>query len=113
MQLLVDSYARDTLHADPAQLKAARADLNQDGIDELIVVSPGCSPAAIPCRFNILADTGSTLTTLGTVAAKRLALSSNYTAGVRNIFAYQDQDNDFIYQLYVWEPEQSRYILSQ
>lgn len=89
----------------------AGTDLNKDGLKEYIVRDAACESGEAFCTYLIFADDGAGVLELGRVEARRLMLGNGYTAGVRDLLAAENPANDFEYQLYVWEPRQSRYTI--
>jgi len=93
----------------------AAADLNGDGLDEYITRPAECTHEhKNQCSFSILASAkNNELILIGKLNAREISLGDGYTHGVRNIRSYSNPLNDYEYQLYIWEPSQSRYILQQ
>lgn len=89
----------------------AQADLNDDGIAEIIVRDAGCAPVRL-CEHLILADTDSGIVRLGRIEARQILLANGYSHGVRDLMAAQNPANDFDQRRYVWEPLQSRYTMA-
>lgn len=108
----IDNFTRDSLKTDPAGMAIARADLNEDGLDEYILKAPDCDAGGL-CGFTVLANAADGIVEIGTFRARKIALGNSYSANVRNIVVYNDPQSDFAYQLCVWEPRQSRYILNE
>jgi hypothetical protein len=104
------AYARDTLKTEIESLDIARADLNEDGLEEFILRPKGCGPQ--PCDHRLVAQAQSGVIELGTITARGLVLGNQYSSGIRTLLAFNNDNNDFDYELYVWEPRESRYILS-
>lgn len=89
----------------------ASIDLNEDGVPEFIART-GCAPDA-GCVFDILAQTDEKVIALGEIKARSLALGSAYSAGVRNIIAYNKLENDYGRALYIWDPGARRYKIKE
>ncbi len=87
----------------------APTDLNEDGLSEFIVRDKDCAPA---CRFTILAENDGKITPLGIIEARALALGDRHSNGVRSLFGYASDNNDYDYTVYVWEPATGRYIMA-
>jgi hypothetical protein len=88
---------------------AAKADLNGDGMDELILKKGVCPKAPALCTFIPVAETDGRAVKLGEIQARALLLGNGHRNGVRNILAYNSAVNDYEYQLYVWDPARARY----
>lgn len=89
----------------------AASDLNNDGIDEYIVRDHACA-AYDTCRYVVFADTDQGLVVLGEITARSIALGKGYSHGIRDLAVQNNPDNDFTFERYVWEPQQSRYTLT-
>lgn len=106
-EYLIKQFAQENFE----NIEVAKADLNKDGLDELILKTGDCHASAEKCSFEILAETHNQLIRLGTVKARNILLGDQYSSGVRNILVFEDEANDYNYELYVWEPQSSRYIV--
>ncbi len=90
----------------------AAADLNGDGVDELLTRNADCPEnRSALCRFEIHAtDADAGLISLGTIEAHGLAIANHAAqGGVRDIIAYDNVKNTYSYSLYVWNGGTSRY----
>ncbi len=96
----------------PDKIDVARADLNEDGIDEFLV-KIACFPEEKLCDYRILAETGEEITELGAMKAVKIGLGSGYSEGVRNLLAYRNPANDFDHNVYIWKSEAIRYIMKE
>lgn len=110
---LIEKYTSEHIKTDAQPLKVARADLNQDGLDEYILKTSACESSSGSCTYAVLAEIKDTIIELGAFSARDVMLGNGYSSGIRNIVAFPNEINDFDYELYVWEPQQSRYILSK
>lgn len=90
----------------------ARADLNEDGIDE-IILRHACKIPENICAHEILALSGEKFIKIGEIEARILALGQGYNAGIRTIWAYKNDTNHFEYDIYVWEPAARQYIIKK
>ena len=94
----------------PADLTIAKADLNDDGTEELIAKA-NCQAAL--CDFHILAESHEKLVELADIKAQNIQLSDTFTSGVRNIIAFKNASNDFDHSVYIWEPQARRYMIEK
>lgn len=94
------------------QYSVAPEDLNRDGIAEYILKPLKCYDSNGFCPFLILADTSAGIITLGTISAKSLALGDSYHGGVQDILAFRSNNNDYEYDIFVWDPPGKSYIVS-
>lgn len=90
----------------------AMADLNRDGITEYVLKPLKCYDPQGFCTFLILADARQSLVLLGKISAKKLALGDSYHAGVQDILAFRSNNNDYEYDIFVWDPPSMTYMLN-
>ena len=109
----IQSFMRQEMPEMPETLKIAGADLNEDGIPEFIVRPETCGETTGFCPFFVLADMEENVIKLLKTEAKKLALAGSYSHGVRNIIAFKNPENDFDYELYIWDPGRSRYTIKK
>lgn len=91
----------------------ARADLNDDGLNEFILRDKTCNAENKFCRYRILAETDGKMTLLGEIEARNIVLGNSASQGVRNILAFQNTVNEYQETVYVWEPVEGRYMISE
>lgn len=87
--------------------KIAAIDLNGDGVDEWIVnqkPSPDCETRA-RCTFAIAGLSGKQPVILGDIAARKITLSDDRTYGISRLNVYNNAQDDFASEIYVWRPE--------
>jgi hypothetical protein len=106
---LMDAYAADILKTPLSNLSIARADLNEDGLNEFLVRA-NCAGL---CTYKILAESDDKIVELGNIEAKEIRMGNAYFSGVRNIIAYKNTLNDYDRTVYVWEPQASRYMIKE
>lgn len=106
LSLLLQGFTDNTLN----DFDIAAVDLNDDGSSEFILRPSNCSAHSL-CSYDILAETDKRILQLGTVKAKKLLLGQDYTHGIRNLLAFNTPDNDFAYDLYSWNAQETRYML--
>jgi len=105
-KILIQNYLGKPL----ADLAIAKADLNDDEIEELIVRSD-CKNSL--CDFRVLAELHGKLVELADIQAQNIQLSDTFTNGVRNIIAFKNASNDFDHSVYIWEPQARRYMIEK
>lgn len=92
------------------QLEFASLDLNEDGIQEIVLKEQNCLN---PCSYLILGQTFSNdffaYSILGEIKAHNLSLANTYTQGIRDIMALGNTYNDFASILYKWDSKASQY----
>ncbi|MCB1652202.1 MAG: hypothetical protein KDI46_09125 [Alphaproteobacteria bacterium] len=94
------------------ELEIAYIDLNEDGIDEMMLKEKSCTGQKI-CTISILARAPGKLHSLGKIEGKNVAIAQSYNHGIRDLMVYDDPDNDYKYDLYVWNPQETRYKLKE
>lgn len=90
----------------------ASADLNRDGLPEYVLKPLKCFDPRGFCTFLILADAQNKIVLLGKISAKNLALGDSYHSGVQDILAFQSNNNDYEYDIFVWDPPSMTYMLN-
>lgn len=101
---------------EPLADKAAQlalADLNEDGIYEFILrIGTDCGMRRKLCDFRVLADSSKGMIELGHIRAHDLALSAQYSHGIRSLLAFANPHDDYAAAVYRWEPDKSRYMIA-
>lgn len=109
--MLGDWLARETsLTLD--DYETAMADLNRDGLGEYILKPRKCYGSDGLCEFLVLAGAGGQAVLLAKISAKKLALGDSYHAGVQDILAFRRNNNDYEYDIFVWDPPSMVYVLN-
>ena len=110
---LLERYTAEQIKTDFHSLKIAKADLNEDNLDEYILRTDDCEEASSACTYLVLAEADDQIIQIGKFRAREVMLGNGYSSGIRNIAVLENQNSDFDYKLYVWEPAQSQYIMSR
>ena len=86
--------------------KIAIVDLNDDSINEYVLERDfkGALRA-----YELLALIDEQLIPLGIIRAEKLMLAYDQQHGVRSILSFNDANNDYEYEIYVWDAMRSRY----
>lgn len=92
--------------------KVSKVDLNDDGLHEYIVINNECTRQNF-CKTLILSDVQESFIELGEADTKTLALSNNYTNGVRNLLVYNHEKNDYDYSVLIWDAPKSSYVFKE
>lgn len=92
-------------------IKISATDLNRDGIDEFILGTKDCPADTKICPYLVMADKKDSVILLGSVEARAISLADTYSHGIRDIHVYNNTSNDFDYDLFVWEPANSHYVI--
>ena len=91
----------------PKGAVVALSDLNQDGIPEYIIKNSECKKS---CEFSILAKKSTNSLHLGSITANALVIQNDDTHGVRNIQAYKNPQNDYDFDVFIWDDQAHRYV---
>lgn len=88
-----------------APFSMAAIDLNGDGVDEWIYKEDemGCE-ARTDCAFTLIGLSDKRPALLGSMKAGKIAISDEKLYGVRKLLVYNEKNDDFVYQTYVWTP---------
>ncbi len=87
-------------------------DLNGDGVDEWIVrqeVSPACTANAT-CDFYVTGLSEGKIILLGRMEAGKVAISDDRTYGIHKLIVYNDKNNDYRGEPYLWSPKLFSYV---
>lgn len=104
--LLENSY----LSSD-APYQTASADLNDDGIEE-IVFRQGVSACEIraDCSYVIAGLTAAKQpVVIASIRARKIGIADEKAYGVRKLFVYNSQHNDFAYEILAWNPRHAAF----
>ena len=89
----------------------AAIDLNGDGVEEWIFrqdQSPSCESDA-DCRLAIGGLSAGKIVLLGEMRGGKIGVSNEKQYGVRKLLVYNEKNDDFTYQIYVWTPEEQAF----
>ena len=112
-QLLISDFVTANLHMNMENYQAAEMDLNRDSLSEYILRQKKCYGDEKLCTFLILAESRGNIVLLGKFSARNLALGNSYSFGVQDILAFQSNNNDYGYDIFVWDPPTKMYILKK
>ena len=112
-KILLSSYIREKNGLTLPDYYIAKNDLNGDGIYEYILKQKKCYSNKGKCTFIILAESAGKAILLGKIRAYSLALGDDYSFGVQDILAFSDDNNDYVYDVFKWDPLSKRYILKK
>ena len=97
---------------DPAlPYKIAATDLNGDGVEEWLFfqkTSPACESAA-NCGISVGGLSEGKIVLLGEMHGGKIGVSDEKLYGVRKLLVYNEKNNDFAYQTYVWMPTEQAF----
>lgn len=112
-QLLISAFVTANLGMNMENYQTAEMDLNRDGLNEYILRQKKCYGKEKLCTFLILAESRGNIVLLGKFSARNLALANSYTSGVQDILAFQSNNNDYGYDIFIWDPPSKMYILKK
>lgn len=112
-QVLISSFVTANLNTDMKNYQVAEVDLNGDALSEYILRQKKCYGNEKLCSFLILAESRGNIVLLGKFRARNLALGKTYTSGVQDILAFQSDNNDYGYDIFIWDPPSKMYILKK
>ena len=97
---------------DPAKpFTLAAVDLNGDGVEEWILgqhTTPSCESDA-NCAFTIGGLSEGEIVLLGEMRGGKIGVSDEKLYGVHKLLVYNEKNNDFAYQNYVWTPTEQAF----
>ncbi|MCB1681688.1 MAG: hypothetical protein H6858_03015 [Rhodospirillales bacterium] len=111
--ILMSNYVQKNLEMNMENFKAVEIDLNRDGLNEYIIRQKKCYGGEQACTYYILAESRGNMVLLGKIRARNLALGGSYTYGVQDILAFQSNNNDYEYDIFIWDPPSKMYILKR
>lgn len=103
---LLDYFALIKRYNPDQPFRIAAIDLNDDGLQEWIFIqnnTPACESNA-DCMIAIGGLSGGKVILLGEMRGGKIAASSEKQYGVSKLLVYNEKNNDFAYQTYVWAP---------
>lgn len=106
-------FLKDAYQADISNYSIASHDLNNDGLDEYILKSSLCTQSNIPCDYVILAEKGKDIIELSKITAKNILVSGTYSYGIKDILVFQNEINDYDFDIYMWSSKEKMYIVKQ
>lgn len=112
-QTLISGFVTKNLNMNMENYQVAEADLNRDGLSEYILRQKKCFGKDNLCTFLILAESRENIVLLAKFNARALALGNAFTYGVQDILAFQSDNNDYGYDIFIWDPPSKMYILKK
>lgn len=109
-RLLLEEWLEQEKETELSLYEVAVADLNRDGIGEYVLKPRKCYGKGGFCTFIVLAEGQKGALVLGKISAKKLALGDSYHTGVQDILAFRSNNNDYEYDIFVWDPLASEYV---
>ena len=105
-QELLDYFKLNERYDPGLPFTIAATDLNSDGVEEWIFrqnPTPSCESNA-DCAFAIGGISEGQIVLLGEMRGGKIAVTDEKLYGVRKLLVYNEKNNDFAYQTYVWTP---------
>ena len=91
-----------------ADVVIATSDLNNDFINEYIVKTTSCPPAA-GCLYRIIADNDTGYIVIAAFSGKNISISDKQTHGIRDILVYNQKLNDYAHTTLKWDMQNMQY----
>ncbi|MGH1455228.1 MAG: hypothetical protein ACRBDI_00440 [Alphaproteobacteria bacterium] len=105
-------YLQTTYKTKTSEYIIAQTDLNSDDINEYILKRAYCQKEKMPsCNHIIIAKTPHSFATIGNVRAHKIVISTTQTQNIRDILAFNDELNDYNFDIYMWSSDKNMYIL--
>lgn len=111
LRLQMDVFLQGVYKTDSRSFDIASRDLNGDGVNEYILKRKSCSQAETVCTHLILADMKTKMHLLSSIRAKYLMVGGTSNFGVNDILVFENNVNEYDFDIYMWSPEQKMYIL--
>jgi hypothetical protein len=110
-ELLTYLWEKD-IYDRKAPFTMTATDLNGDGVEEWIFrqnPTPNCESNA-DCAFSITGLSKGNFTVLGQMRGGKIGVSGEKQYGVRKLLVYNEKNDDFAYQIYVWMPGRQAFL---
>lgn len=111
LTLQMNAFLQESYQVDSSLFDIAAADLNQDGVDEYILKRISCVHAGSVCSHMVLADQNNEMLLLSNIRARHLMVGATSSFGVKDLLAFENEINDYDFDIYMWSPAQKMYIL--
>ncbi len=108
----IDSFLNERFNTGTSDYIIAQADLNNDHKPEFFLKRNYCETKKNQlCSHIILGKTESSYVLLGNIRTKKLVISSTKTHNISDILAFDNDLNDYKFDIYMWSPNKKMYIL--
>ena len=108
----IDSFLRKEFETKSTDYIIAQTDLNNDLAKEYVLKRNYCKTKnEQSCNHIIIGKTKDKFVVLGNIRAKKLVISSTKTHNITDILAFDNDLNDYDFDIYVWSPKEKMYIL--
>ncbi len=111
MRLKVDEFLNGFYKTDSMGFDVAAHDLNADGINEYILKRKSCTQAEVVCTHIILGSQKDNMLLLSSIRAKYMMVGATSNYGVSDLLVFENDINDYDFDIYIWSPEEKMYIL--
>lgn len=109
----VTEFIKKSYNGNPELFKIAQTDLNNDGINEYILKRLSCIKANNSCSHLILGETNNNMRLLSTIKARHIMLAGTSSFGVNDLLVFQNDINDYDFDIYMWSSTEKMYILEK
>lgn len=111
LKFQIDHFLKESQGTSASQYVMADVDLNNDGIDEHILRRKSCETPSTMCTYIIIAEKDDRILLLSKISAKNLMVDGKMTYGIKNLLAFNNDRNDYEYDIYMWSPKEKLYIM--
>ena len=111
LRVQLSSFLKNTYDTALSDYQIADIDLNNDGIDEYILKQRRCSIIDKSCTHLVIAEKQNEIFELSRIKAQNLMVGGTLSHGIKDLLAFNDEINDYKFDIYVWSPPQKMYII--
>lgn len=111
-QQLLEFLSEKDLYDKTKPFTIVAVDLNGDGVEEWIFrqdTAPDCESNA-DCAFSVAGLSKGDFALLGQMRGGKIGVSDEKLYGVRKLLVYNEKNDDFAYQFYVWTPGRQAFL---
>lgn len=112
VRIQIDDFLKGFYKTDSLGFNIATSDLNADGINEYILKRKTCTQKKSVCTHIILANQKDKIRLLSSIRARHLMVGATSNYGVSDLLAFENDINDYDFDIYMWSPEEKMYILN-
>lgn len=108
-RLKISAFLKGINYGALSDFTFSSTDLNGDNINEYIIKEKQCGQ--IQCLFLIIAEKKDDILLLSKIRAKHIMLGGTKSHGIFDILAFENELNDYDFDIYVWSPEEKKYMI--
>jgi len=111
LRLQLNEYLKENFKSDSSEYTLTSTDLNGDNLLEYILKRNNCGQYTNACTHLVIAEKQDELTLLSKIVAHRLMIGDGQSYGIKNLLAFNNPINAYIFDIYMWSPHEKMYIL--